>query len=90
METQAALRSLVLELARLIDPAPGCAEHWFDADAIDALGGRTAAQMIGDGDGIAVLAFLIRIAHLQAARPVGAGLPSDPCRRQTPRPVSSG
>lgn len=75
-ETQAALQSLVLELARLIDPAPGCAEHWFGADPIDALGGRTAAQMIADGHGIAVLSFLVRVAHLQAAVPIVAGLHS--------------
>lgn len=52
----------ILEVAALIQDCRHCALEWFRNDAIDEFGGRTAEEMLRQGEGQAVLVFLFSIA----------------------------
>ncbi|MBN6152135.1 DUF2384 domain-containing protein [Xanthomonas sp. AmX2] len=57
----AALHSRVLALAGRLERCPERVREWYRHDPIRAFGGRTAAQMVGQGEGERVLAFLSAI-----------------------------
>lgn len=56
------LRSLVIELALLIDGSLAGAEDWYETVPINELGGYTAADLVGLGEGQKLLLFLLRVA----------------------------
>ncbi|MET0290250.1 MAG: hypothetical protein ABW178_11535 [Pseudoxanthomonas sp.] len=59
------MKVLVADLAALIDGAQGQADAWLEDVPIAELGGRTAAELIAQGQGLAVLQFLLRVARQQ-------------------------
>lgn len=59
---RSALRARALALAGRVERCPRRALDWYRHDPIMTLGGRTAAQLIRQGDGARVLAFLEAIA----------------------------
>lgn len=54
----AALMLAILDAARLLEPDPAAAQEWFNQIPIQSLGQETAASLVWQGRGDAVLEFL--------------------------------
>lgn len=56
-----AMEALILDLAGLIDSDATQALDWYRSVPIAELGGRTAAELVTQGQGRQVLGFLVRV-----------------------------
>ncbi len=59
----------ILDVATLLEPDPHAVRAWYHQVPIQPLGDETAATLVGQGRGNAVLAFLLAI--VQAERSQG-------------------